>query len=120
MVESEPLLAIHYMLKELRVSPWEIEALVTSTPQTLQPPQRNRRAHPANLPPSVSEFSALGTWKSPVDSPQSFSYCDTSRGADLFPSPKLSSGPMVIHLAYGTLARALDMRMSEPPTDIIY
>ncbi|XP_019190231.1 PREDICTED: auxin response factor 1-like [Ipomoea nil] len=76
-------------LKGFTLSPWEIEALVTSTPQTLQPPQRNKRARPANLPPSVSEFSALGTWKSPIDSPQSFSYCDTSRGTDHFPSPKL-------------------------------
>lgn len=30
-------------------------------------------------------------WKSPVDSPSSFSYCDPSRGRDLYPSPKLSS-----------------------------
>ncbi|XP_019168999.1 PREDICTED: auxin response factor 1-like [Ipomoea nil] len=106
-----------------RVSPWEIEALVTSTPQTLQPPQRNKRARPANLPPSVSEFSALGTWKSPVDSPQLFSYCDTSRGTDLFPSPKLSSGSMVNNLAYsenGSLPPVSSRSMccsNQPETD---
>nr|GMD04930.1 auxin response factor 1 [Ipomoea batatas] len=106
-----------------RVSPWEIEALVTSTPQILQPPQRNKRARPANLPPSISEFSALGTWKSPVDSPSSFTYCDTSRGTDLFPSPKLSSGSKVNNLAYsenGSLPPVSSRSMccsNQPETD---
>lgn len=106
-----------------RVSPWEIEALVTSTPQILQPPQRNKRARPANLPPSISEFSALGTWKSPVDSPSSFPYCDTSRGTDLFPSPKLSSGSKVNNLAYsenGSLPPVSSRSMccsNQPETD---
>nr|GLL28715.1 auxin response factor 1-like [Ipomoea trifida] len=106
-----------------RVSPWEIEALVTSTPQIVQPPQRNKRARPANLPPSISEFSVLGTWKSPVDSPSSFPYCDTSRGTDLFPSPKLSSGSKANNLAYsenGSLPPVSSRSMccsNQPETD---
>nr|GMD08033.1 Auxin response factor 1 [Ipomoea batatas] len=41
-----------------------------------------------------------GTWKSLVDSPSSFPYCDTSRETDLFPSPKFSSSSNVNNLAY--------------------
>ncbi|XP_055816412.1 auxin response factor 1 [Solanum dulcamara] len=79
------------ILRPDRVSPWDMEPLVTATPTNTQPPQRNKRARPSVLPSPVQEPSALGMWKSPVDSPSSFSYCDPSRGRDLYPSPKLSS-----------------------------
>ncbi|MCD7464591.1 hypothetical protein HAX54_053051, partial [Datura stramonium] len=79
------------ILRPDRVSPWEMEPLVTAAPTNTQPPQRNKRARPAVLPSPVQELPALGMWKSPVDSPSSFSYCDPSRGRDLYPSPKLSS-----------------------------
>lgn len=75
-----------------RVSPWEIEPLVTSTPQMPQLSQRNKRSRPSALPSSAPEFSSLSTWKSPSESPSSFTHCDASRGTDLFPSSKLTSG----------------------------
>ncbi|CAH9130762.1 unnamed protein product [Cuscuta epithymum] len=76
-----------------RVSPWEIEPLVTLSPQMPQLPQRNKRSRPPALPPPVPEFSSIGTWKPPSDSPSSFSYCETSRGTDHFPpSGKLACG----------------------------
>lgn len=79
------------ILRPDRVSPWDMEPLVTTTPTNTQPPQRNKRARPSVLPSPVQELPALGMWKSPVDSPSSFSYYDPSRGRDLYPSPKLSS-----------------------------
>ena len=36
-------------------------------------------------------FCALGMWKSSVESPSGFPYCDPHRGRDLYPSPKFSS-----------------------------
>ncbi|VFQ81752.1 unnamed protein product [Cuscuta campestris] len=42
-----------------RVSPWEIEPLVTSTPQMPQLSQRNKRSRPSALPSSAPEFSSL-------------------------------------------------------------
>ncbi|CAN4110777.1 unnamed protein product [Withania somnifera] len=79
------------ILRPDRVSPWEMEPLVTATPANTQPPQRNKRARPSVLPSPVQELPASGMWKSPADSPASFSYCDPSRARDLYPSPKLSS-----------------------------
>ncbi|OIT29588.1 PREDICTED: auxin response factor 1 [Nicotiana attenuata] len=79
------------ILRPDRVSPWEIEPLVTATPTNTQPPQRNKRARPSVLPSPVQELPALGMWKSPGDSPSSFPYCDPSRGRDLYASPKLSA-----------------------------
>lgn len=79
------------ILRPDRVSPWDMEPLVTATPTNTQPPQRNKRARPSVLPSPVQEPPALGMWRSPVDSPSSFSYCDPSRGRDLYSSPKLSS-----------------------------
>ncbi|KAJ8572671.1 hypothetical protein K7X08_009182 [Anisodus acutangulus] len=79
------------ILRPDKVSAWEMEPLVTAMPTNTQPPQRNKRARPPVLLSPVQELSALGMWKSPVDSPSSFSYCDPSRGRDLYPSPKLSS-----------------------------
>ncbi|KAK4339849.1 hypothetical protein RND71_041311 [Anisodus tanguticus] len=79
------------ILRPDRVSAWEMEPLVTATPTNTQPPQRNKRARPPVLPSPVQEHPTLGMWKSPVDSPSSFSYCDPSRERDLYPTPKLSS-----------------------------
>lgn len=96
-----------------RVSPWELEPLLPAAPSNSTPPQRNKRARPQVLPslaPDLSAFgmpafvahlvidfysnflfSLTGMWKSPVDRPTAFSYCDPARGRDLYPSPKLSS-----------------------------
>ncbi|CAN4108208.1 unnamed protein product [Withania somnifera] len=79
------------ILRPDRVSPWEMEPLVTATPTNTQPSQRNKRARPSVLPAPVQEPPALGMWKAPVDSPSSFSYCGPPRARDLYPSPKLSS-----------------------------
>ncbi|KAM7474523.1 hypothetical protein LguiB_021766 [Lonicera macranthoides] len=74
-----------------RVSPWELEPLLPAAPSNSIPPQRNKRARPQVLPSLAPDLSAFGMWKSPVDRPTAFSYCDPARGRDLYPSPKLSS-----------------------------
>ncbi|KAJ9687723.1 hypothetical protein PVL29_016272 [Vitis rotundifolia] len=74
-----------------RVSAWELEPLVAAAaPTNLQPAQRNKRARPPVLPSATPDLSVLGMWKSSVESPSGFSYCDPHRGRDLYPSPKFS------------------------------
>ncbi|XP_057976395.1 auxin response factor 1 isoform X2 [Malania oleifera] len=80
------------ILRPERVSPWELEPLVATTTTTnSQPIQRNKRARPPVLPSSTPDLSVLGMWKPPVESPSAFSYCDSQRGQDMYPSPKFSS-----------------------------
>ncbi|XP_002268348.2 auxin response factor 1 isoform X1 [Vitis vinifera] len=75
-----------------RVSAWELEPLVAAAaPTNLQPAQRNKRARPPVLPSATPDLSVLGMWKSSVESPSGFPYCDPHRGRDLYPSPKFSS-----------------------------
>ncbi|KAJ0781053.1 putative transcription factor ARF family [Helianthus annuus] len=76
-----------------RVSPWELEPLVASSPNpsNSQPPQRIKRARLPVLPSSVPDLSALGMWKSPVDRPSDFQYCDPQRSHDMYPSNNGSS-----------------------------
>lgn len=75
-----------------RVSAWELEPLVAAAaPTNLQPTQRNKRARPPVLPSATPDLSVLGMWKSSVESPSGFPYCDPHRGRDLYPSPKFSS-----------------------------
>lgn len=75
-----------------RVSAWELEPLVAAAaPTNLQPAQRNKRARPPILPSATPDLSVLGMWKSSVESPSGFPYCDPHRGRDLYPSPKFSS-----------------------------
>ncbi|GER38947.1 auxin response factor [Striga asiatica] len=83
-----------------RVSPWEIEPLVTATPPNLQTQQRNKRARPIVLPSPMQDLSPLGMWRSPADSPSSFSFRDPSHGRDLHQSPRRSSGTRVNPLSY--------------------
>ncbi|THG04516.1 hypothetical protein TEA_010707 [Camellia sinensis var. sinensis] len=74
-----------------RVSPWELEPLVAATSPSSQPLQRNKRARPAVLPSPTPDLSAFGMWKTPAESPSAFSYCESQRGRDHYPSPKFSS-----------------------------
>lgn len=99
-----------------RVSPWELEPLVATSPPSSQPTQRNKRARPSVLPSPSPDLSVLGmlfscsnysvinyhhtdcqlqtlvgVWKSQVESPSSFSYCDPQHGRELYPSPKFNS-----------------------------
>lgn len=75
-----------------RVSAWELEPLVAAAaPTNLQPAQRNKRARPPVLPSATPDLSVLGMWKSSVESPSGFPYCDPHRSRDLYPSPKFSS-----------------------------
>lgn len=75
-----------------RVSAWELEPLVAAAaPTNLQPTQRNKRARPPVLPSATPDLSVLGMWKSSVESPSGFPYCDPHRSRDLYPSPKFSS-----------------------------
>ncbi|KAK9286045.1 hypothetical protein L1049_014424 [Liquidambar formosana] len=78
------------ILRPERVSSWELEPLVAATPPNSQPAQRNKRARPPVLPSPTSDHSVLGMWKSPVESPSAFSYCDPQRGRESYPSPKYS------------------------------
>ncbi|XP_021888215.1 LOW QUALITY PROTEIN: auxin response factor 1-like [Carica papaya] len=74
-----------------RVSPWELEPLVAANaPSNSQPVQRNKRARPPVLPSPASDLSALGMWKSSIESP-AFSYSDSQRVGDRYSSPKFSS-----------------------------
>ncbi|XAR56253.1 hypothetical protein NMG60_11036659 [Bertholletia excelsa] len=75
-----------------RVSPWELEPLVAATPPSSQPMQRNKRARPPVLHSPMQELSALGMWKTSVESPSAFSYCDLQHERDHYPSPKFMSG----------------------------
>ncbi|XP_048335314.2 auxin response factor 1 [Ziziphus jujuba] len=79
------------ILRPERVSPWELEPLVTASPPSSQPTPRNKRARPSVLPSPSPDLSVLGVWKSPVESPSAFSYCDPQRGRELYTSPKFSS-----------------------------
>ncbi|KAL3843635.1 hypothetical protein ACJIZ3_001038 [Penstemon smallii] len=83
------------ILRPDRVSPWEMEPLVASTPPNSQTQQRNKRARPPVLPSPMQDLSSLGMWKSPADSPSAFPYHDPSRGRDIYQSPKPSSGTRV-------------------------
>ncbi|XP_071698046.1 auxin response factor 1 isoform X2 [Rutidosis leptorrhynchoides] len=74
-----------------RVSPWELEPLVASNPTNSQPQQRSKRARPPPLPSSVPDLSALGMWKSPVDHPSGYPYCDQQRAHEIYPSNKETS-----------------------------
>ncbi|KAK2987006.1 hypothetical protein RJ640_024904, partial [Escallonia rubra] len=89
------------ILRPERVSPWELEPLVAATAPNSQPPQRNKRARPPVLPSSMSDISALGMWKTPVDRPSTFSYCDPPRGLELYSSPKFSTGTKGSSLSCG-------------------
>lgn len=83
-----------------RVSAWELEPLVaTNTPSNVQPAQRNKRARPPVLPSPATELSALGMWKSSVESP--LSYCDSQRGRDLYSSPKFSPAAKANSTGFG-------------------
>ncbi|KAD5317939.1 hypothetical protein R6Q59_033268 [Mikania micrantha] len=81
-----------------KVSPWELEPLVASSPNpsNLQPLQRSKRARSMVLPP-VPDPSAAGMWKSPVDCPSDFQYCGLQRAHDMYPSNNGSSSVKGIH-----------------------
>ncbi|KAI4298904.1 hypothetical protein L6164_032417 [Bauhinia variegata] len=78
------------ILRPDRVSPWELEPLVATTPASSQPSQRNKRARPPILPSTMPDSSVHGAWKAPVESPP-FSYRDPQHGQDLYSSPKFNS-----------------------------
>ncbi|KAJ1385723.1 PB1 domain [Sesbania bispinosa] len=78
------------ILRPDRVSPWELEPLVSTPPANSQPTQRNKRTRPPILPSTMPDSSLQGIWKSPVESPP-FSYRDPQHGRDLYPSPKFNS-----------------------------
>ncbi|EXB80401.1 Auxin response factor 1 [Morus notabilis] len=79
------------ILRPDRVSPWELEPLVATPPPNSQPTPRNKRARPSVLPSPSSDISVLGTWKSPLESPSTLSYCDPQRGQEPYPSPKFNT-----------------------------
>nr|KYP52096.1 Auxin response factor 1 [Cajanus cajan] len=79
------------ILRPDRVSSWELEPLLSTTPANPQPTQRNKRARPLILPSSMADSSMQGVWKSPIMESTSFSYCDPQLGRGLYPSPKFNS-----------------------------
>ncbi|PQQ20573.1 auxin response factor 1 [Prunus yedoensis var. nudiflora] len=88
------------ILRPDRVSPWELEPLVATTPLNSQPALRNKRARPPVLPSPSPDLSALGEWKSQVESPSAFSYSDPQRGRDIYPSPKYNSASKANSLCF--------------------
>ncbi|XP_021720523.1 auxin response factor 1-like [Chenopodium quinoa] len=56
------------IMRPERVSPWELEPLVANSSSNSQPTQRNKRPRPAVMPSSATDLSAMGIWKSPVES----------------------------------------------------
>ncbi|PIN18721.1 hypothetical protein CDL12_08605 [Handroanthus impetiginosus] len=88
------------ILRPDRVSPWEIEPIVTATPANLQTQQRNKRARPTILTSRAQDLSSLGMWKSPAEAPSAFSYRDLSHERDLYESPKLASGTRINTMNY--------------------
>ncbi|CAN0909965.1 Auxin response factor 1 [Linum grandiflorum] len=69
-----------------RVSSWELEPLIASTPSNSQPVNRNnKRQRPSVLPSPSPDLNGLGMWKAPVDS-SVHSQGDSRRGC-LYPSP---------------------------------
>lgn len=78
------------ILRPERVSPWDLEPLVATTPSNSQPMQRNKRPRPSVLPSPTADLSALGMWKPSVES-SAFSYGESQRGRDPYPSPNFST-----------------------------
>ncbi|KAI4296146.1 hypothetical protein L6164_036128 [Bauhinia variegata] len=78
------------ILRPDRVSPWELEPLVATTPANSQPTQRNKRARPPILPSTMPDSSVHGVWKAPAES-SPFTYRDSQHGRDLYPSAKFNS-----------------------------
>ncbi|XP_027339705.1 auxin response factor 1-like isoform X2 [Abrus precatorius] len=72
------------ILRPDRVSPWELEPLMSTPPTNSQPSQRNKRPRPPVLPSAMPDSSLQGVWKSPV-------YRDPQHGQDLYPSSKFNS-----------------------------
>ncbi|KAG7976861.1 hypothetical protein I3843_05G001600 [Carya illinoinensis] len=87
------------ILRPERVSPWELEPLVANAPPSSQSSQRNKRTRPPVLPSPTPDISAIGLWKSPLESPAfssplespAFSYCESQRGRDFYPSTNFNS-----------------------------
>ncbi|XP_047164117.1 auxin response factor 1-like [Vigna umbellata] len=77
------------ILRPDRVSSWELEPHVSTTPANPQPTQRNKRARPLIVPSTVPDSSLQGMWKSAAES-TSFSYCDPQHGRGLHQSPKFN------------------------------
>ncbi|KDP42510.1 hypothetical protein JCGZ_00307 [Jatropha curcas] len=78
------------ILRPDRVSPWELEPLIATTPSNSQPVQRNKRARPSVLPSPTSDLPAFGMWKPPAES-SGFSYGDSQCGRDLHTSNNFST-----------------------------
>ncbi|KAL8546762.1 hypothetical protein ACS0TY_006472 [Phlomoides rotata] len=86
------------ILRPDRVSSWEIEPLVASTPPNSQTQQRNKRARPPGLPPPMHDLSSHCMWKSPTtDSPSAF----PTRGGDIYQLPMISDGSRIRARTYG-------------------
>uniref|UniRef100_A0A6N2K7E2 Auxin response factor n=1 Tax=Salix viminalis TaxID=40686 RepID=A0A6N2K7E2_SALVM len=73
------------IMRPERVSHWELEPLVATTPLNSQPVQRNKRPRPSVLPSPTTDITSLGKWKSVAES-SALSYGDSQHGRDLYPS----------------------------------
>ncbi|KAJ6704611.1 AUXIN RESPONSE FACTOR 4-RELATED [Salix viminalis] len=78
------------ILRPEKVSPWDLEPLVATNPSNPQPVQRNKRQRPSVLPSPTTDISALGMWKPSVEY-SAFSYGESQRGRDPYPSPNFST-----------------------------
>ncbi|KAJ0960813.1 hypothetical protein J5N97_001314 [Dioscorea zingiberensis] len=89
-----------------RVSPWELEPLVASTPPTSHPVSRNKRARPpvsTSITPNLPQM--IGPWKSPAEATQTFSFSGMHNlGRDMYhpssPTSLFSSAPTAGSIAF--------------------
>ncbi|KAK9070681.1 hypothetical protein SSX86_011083 [Deinandra increscens subsp. villosa] len=87
------------ILRPDKVSSWELEPLLASSsnPPFSHPPQRSKRARAPVLPPTTPDLCAIGMWKSSVDCPSDFQYCDPQRAHNTYPSNDGSASIKGIH-----------------------
>ncbi|KAL6560652.1 Arf GTPase arf1 [Orobanche gracilis] len=80
------------ILRPDRVSPWEIEPIVSAHPPDSQTQQRNKRERPPILP-SLQEVSAVGFRNPPAESPPVLSSYVSPHEQDLYRSLERGFGP---------------------------
>ncbi|KAK1288551.1 Auxin response factor 7 [Acorus calamus] len=75
------------ILRPDRVSPWELEPLISAPPPTVQMVPRNKKARPLVLPSTTPDAPAFGLWKPSNESTPTFSYSGPQHGHDMYQSP---------------------------------
>ncbi|WOL04104.1 auxin response factor 7-like [Canna indica] len=70
-----------------KVSPWELEPLMTATPATPQTVPKAKRTRTSSSSAITTELAPVfGLWKSPAESTQTFSFSGLPKGQELYAS----------------------------------